>query len=321
MESPEPLESFEQEPAAPKSYLAGFWARIAALLIDCAILSLFGFFLAIFLQPVFVRMGQSGKLIGFAIAALYFSIFNSAIGNGQTIGKRMLNIRVVRKDGALLSPPGSFARYLVLALPYFLNGAYFESGPPALGYLLTFVIFGMGFSILYLAIFNRVSRQSLHDMVVGTYVINAYAQRTVPAGIPRLHYIAISLIMTVPLIFMAFASNGAKPDSLSELMKARRKVLELPFLVTASINDNTVKANGASTTNLIVKAYLKSDDVKNDTLALQVARVVLANDSASHDRDRISIVLGYGFDIGIASLWKNCGYVETPMGWITKANQ
>src|SRR5881398_2968636 len=114
MESSTPPSADESTAATrPHAYLAGFWPRLGAALIDFFILFLLGWLLAVFLEPSFARLGQAGRLIGFAIAGIYFSIFSSSIGNGQTVGKRILNLRVVRAERSVPGLLRAIGRYLV----------------------------------------------------------------------------------------------------------------------------------------------------------------------------------------------------------------
>ena len=71
----------------------------------------------------FAALGSWGRLVGFAVAWPYFGVMNSRLGGGQTLGKRLLGLRTVSLDGALLSPARGFLRSAVVSLPWFLNGA------------------------------------------------------------------------------------------------------------------------------------------------------------------------------------------------------
>ena len=68
--------------------ISGFWRRVGAFLIDSVILGVVGLVLGLFFSQQFVELGDWGRAIGFPIAAIYFAILNSRIGNGQTIGDR-----------------------------------------------------------------------------------------------------------------------------------------------------------------------------------------------------------------------------------------
>ncbi len=99
-------------------------------------------------------------------------------------------MRVVDANDQLLSLPRSLLRYAVLGIPFFANNL--PVSPTAvmstlLGYLLALVVFGGMFATTYLYIFNRRTRQSLHDLVVGSYVERcdgaAHWCRSPPCGV------------------------------------------------------------------------------------------------------------------------------------------
>ena len=78
---------------------------------------------------------------------------------------------------------------------------------------------GLG-TIAYLYVFNRHTRQSLHDLAVGSFVV-----RTPAAGLqigvtmPRLHMIVISCWLTLiaPLVGIWMARDNALADTLTPL--------------------------------------------------------------------------------------------------------
>src|SRR5262245_3395670 len=117
---PEPLAAPERPP------IAGFWRRLAAFVVDGLILAVPAMLLGFALFNWAASLGQAGRLIGFVVALLYFGLLNSRLGGGQTLGKRLLGIRVTDRNGAPLSPLRAILRYLVLAVPYFLNGLWFD---------------------------------------------------------------------------------------------------------------------------------------------------------------------------------------------------
>jgi len=173
---------------APK-WISGFWRRIVALCLDTLILGVAGLVLGLVLESTFVQMGAWGRLVGFAIALIYFGIMNSSIAGGQTIGKMALKLRVVNANGRPISIGKSLFRYFILATPFFLNGAQFpnELMTSFFMYPLSLIIFGGIFSIVYLYVFNRTTRQSLHDLLAGTFVVNANVEKHVAGTVWRVH--------------------------------------------------------------------------------------------------------------------------------------
>jgi uncharacterized RDD family membrane protein YckC len=84
--------------AGPTTRYADFWSRFAALLIDAVVL--------IIPSVVF----GSGRFFGgLAVTFLYHRLM-IAYWNGQTLGKRALNIRIARPDGSAVDPGVAAAR-------------------------------------------------------------------------------------------------------------------------------------------------------------------------------------------------------------------
>jgi uncharacterized RDD family membrane protein YckC len=85
--------------AAAKAVISGFWRRLLAFIFDGVLLGLVGVILGLLLFDSLARLGGWGRLIGFCHALVYFGVLNSAIGGGQTIGKRIMKIQVVDRTG------------------------------------------------------------------------------------------------------------------------------------------------------------------------------------------------------------------------------
>jgi uncharacterized RDD family membrane protein YckC len=99
-------EPYHAEPAK----IAGFWRRLLAFLIDCLILAIVGLVVGSIFFDAFAALGGWGKLVGFTIALIYFGTLNSTVGKGQTLGKRLVNIKVVNCEGEPISLHRSFLR-------------------------------------------------------------------------------------------------------------------------------------------------------------------------------------------------------------------
>jgi len=153
--------------------ISRFWSRIAAFAIDMTILSISGFILGLMFQNFLIRIGHYGYLFGFIICLVYFTIFNSKLFKGQTVGKLALMIQIVDKDGNYLSIGKSLYRALILFGPFFIlfvdiPGIYYGT----FLYMLHDIFFLSAYlGVVVLYIFNKGNRQSLHDILAGTFVI------------------------------------------------------------------------------------------------------------------------------------------------------
>jgi uncharacterized RDD family membrane protein YckC len=138
--------SAEVATAAVTTNKAGFWVRFFAILID-------GIGLSIVSNIITGAMGATDPLdpsrnaVSTLLGVLYFCYFWSEQGGGQTLGMRVLNIKVVRTDGSSLTLLQAFIRYLGL-----------------------FVSIACLFIGVIWAAFDS-NKQGWHDKIASTYVI------------------------------------------------------------------------------------------------------------------------------------------------------
>jgi uncharacterized RDD family membrane protein YckC len=186
---------------------AGFWPRSAAFIVDCPVLAAIGGLAGLVLAEVFVRLGGYARLLGFVIALTYFGVTNRVMCGGQTLGKRLLGVRVFGKTGALLTLSQSLLRYSVLGIAFFLNGVQIDSSASMspMGYVLSLLIFGGTLSIIYLYVFNRQGRRSLHDLAVGSSVVMAQVPVAAarPMPVRHVHLVVACVLLIVAAILPA----------------------------------------------------------------------------------------------------------------------
>jgi uncharacterized RDD family membrane protein YckC len=300
-------------------WISGFWRRIGALFIDTLILGIFGFILGLALESTFVEIGAWGRLIGFSIALVYFSIGNSSITEGQTLGKKVLKLRVVNFENSSISVGKSFLRYIILAIPFSLNGAHFtnEIMLSYLIYPLSFVIFGGFFSTPYLYIFNRATRQSLHDLIVGTYVVNSGVEKQEIGKVWKVHVVVTAVLFIAAAIAPAFTSQLAQTGSFKEMLAVQSVLANQPDVNYATISTNTTTftsvSEGTKTTTYVgSQIFLAKDNVSDVNLARQLASLIVENYPEAINKDAVRITLTYGYDIGIWSQWSNYAYNFNP---------
>jgi uncharacterized RDD family membrane protein YckC len=297
---------------------AGFWRRLGAFAIDSLLLGLAGLLIGLFAFDWLASLGGAGRLLGFSIALVYFGLSNSRTGHGQTLGKRLLGIEVIDLSGMHLSPARSAARFVVLGTPFFLNGAV--SGPLPLAILAGAVIFGGGGAILYLFVFNRATRRSLHDLVCGTWVV-----RTQPVGAVRVAplwrghlWIGLSLV-AVAVALSAFTWRLASQWKFPELLAVRSQLLARDDVADAGIfvGRSWLWNNGVreqtSYLNLTIQLRCRPDDY--ETAAADAVAVALAHYSDAKRQDSIAVTITYGYDIGIAHAWLNRSFHGSPEEW------
>jgi uncharacterized RDD family membrane protein YckC len=302
--------------------ISGFWRRLVAFVLDGIILGVPAFILGLFLFDQFARLGDWGLIVGFLVAFLYFGLMNSALGGGRTIGKRLMRIRVVDSNDSLITVSRSSARYLILAVPYFLNGVRI---PPKLllgwiAILFSFIVFGIGISIIYMFVFNRRTRQSLHDLVVGTFVIKADRSPAVPkptvwAG----HYVIVALILIASICAPLLLRGLITKSPFKELLPLQSSLMDMPDVRYASVFagkgfvSDSKGTRGTSEVSVVIEVNKRIPDY--DAFANGLARAVFDNYPEATQKDRLILTLIYGYDIGIARSSVTRGYSFSPAEW------
>ncbi len=125
------------------------------------------------------RLATAGHLVGFAIALVYAAMFESRWGGGRTPGKRLLDVTIVGRDGALLSPLRAALRGGIFSALLLCTGlGWFVRRVPVLDVVLNDVGMLATAATLLLFLFNLRTRQGLHDLAVGSFVVRG---RSLPA--------------------------------------------------------------------------------------------------------------------------------------------
>ncbi|MEK9713290.1 MAG: RDD family protein [Thalassolituus sp.] len=289
-----------------KNWIAGFWHRIAALVIDCLALGVIGFLLGLVFEGVFVQLGGVGRLIGFAVGLAYLGVLNSRVGGGQTLGKRVMAIRVSDSSGNAISIGKSLARYSVFATPFLLNRAQLpaEVFNSFLIYPIALAIFGGLFSIIYLYIFNRLTRQSLHDLVVGSFVVNVEAPVERPGSIWKGHLFVVGALVLAALAGTVYLKGLAGTAPFDKLQAAHAALNAHPDVSSAEVALSTshvrpMGEEGRKVDFARVQVGLSVNRIDDESLARELALIALEAYPDIRSRQSLRVSLVYGYDIGI----------------------
>lgn len=300
-------------------WISGFWRRVGAFFVDVIILGIVGIALGFVLEAQFVELGGWGRFVGFFIALVYFGLMNSRISGGQTFGKKVLKLKVVNSDNQSIDVLRSFARYSILGIPFFLNGAYFTSEALTSSwvlYPLSFMVLGGTLSVIYLYIFNRVTRQSLHDVIMGTFVVNVGVEKQETNPVWRPHLAIVGVIFVVAVIVPAVTSTFAQHESFKDLLSAQTALMKNPSINYATISYghsfSSENKESTITTYVSAQAFLKKNSMADAVLARKLAETLISKYSEALKKDVIQINLIYGYDIGIAYKWNNFAYKFNP---------
>src|ERR1700731_22707 len=132
-------------PAAVTGAKPGFWVRVVALIIDTILVGVVNSIIAAILSSS--TSGRTG--IQTLLGIIYFTYFWSASSPwpGQTVGDKLLNLRVIRTDGTDLTIVQALIRYV--------------------GLFVSFLVIFIG--VIWVA-FDP-NKQGWADKIAGTYVI------------------------------------------------------------------------------------------------------------------------------------------------------
>lgn len=312
------------EPPAVFPPIASIWRRFFAWAIDTLLLSVLGWGLGLIFSSFFCSLGPYGRPIGLIVTLPYFGILNSRLGGGQTLGKRLLKIAVRNNKNEPISLGRSLIRISILAIPALFNGwglPIFSN--PVIIWFLSLLIFGLGGAIFYTMVFNIKTRQGIHDMFLGTYVVylpgkpvvsyptTAKIHWYVPAIWTGLVAIAAIVMATIAPNLIANSpstnagdSSSALSAKLSSLMELSQTIYKDPRFFSVNANDHTFySADGQTTHLLVVTVWYKGRVTENgrEDVVLSIAKIVLDNYKDLDDYDGLQIKIISGFDIGIAS--------------------
>ena len=302
--------------------VAGFWRRCLAFFLDSVVIGLPAFLAGLLLFDQFAALGSWGRLVGFLIALIYFGVGNSAVTGGQTIGKKCVRIRVVTAIDQPISLPRSIFRYTIIGLPYFLNGAPFLQRAPT--WIVTgaaVILFGFGGAIIYLLIFNRRNRRSLHDLLAGTHVMRCdRAASSPPRPTWKGHFVIMAVAGLLMSGLVAVAYSFIKPETFGNLLNVQRALLDQPDVTTASVMQGTRFFAGfggerSSTTYLDIAVRVRSRPEDDAARADELIATTLRVFPEAQQTMRLNITIDYGYDLGIASGSVKQSFDFTPAEW------
>jgi uncharacterized RDD family membrane protein YckC len=327
------------EPLPPNRPFGALWRRAIALAIDGVIVGSVELAITFKLFETVSRLGWWGPVVGFWLALPYFAVLNSSIGNGQTLGKRLMHVQVIGREGATISLWSSVIRYTVLAVPLFLDEMVLPISrtPWVISALFSVLVFGLGGATLYLLLFNRRTRQGLHDLAAGSYVAEANSKS--PLKIESIwegHWVILGLLLLILSLFIKGGRDNLERQEalLPQLFEDVQLVEGMEGVQAATVQDvNQSESNDGKKKILVVTVYWlgKSASRQSDTstwlakfgkqredgeaFASQVAKLVIEHDSTVEEHDLLKVVIIRSCNLGVAHSQVSYPYQHAPAEW------
>jgi uncharacterized RDD family membrane protein YckC len=313
-------------PAA--SPIGGFWNRAIARFLDSIVLGLVGLLLSLVGLvlsgagvPLLEQLRAWGRGVGLVIALAYHGSLDSALGGGQTLGKRVMRLRVVGKDGAPITLPRSLVRAALPLVPWALSGLDLPglAAQPVAVVPVTSVLLvvGLGDVLLYLA--NRRSRQALHDLVCGTYVVWADAQGAIVLQPSRRVYVAFAAYVLAAVALAIVTTQvsllGLSPEEGRLARLVQQRIQEEQPVTSAQVSVGTMYGSTVSTRYIQVVARWRGRPENWDQAANNVAAALLKTYPGAVQVNSISVSIVTGYDIGLWSSFSTATTTLSPADW------
>jgi len=290
--------------------------RFIALLIDFVLLGITGYILGLFFEDFFVSLENYGTLIGSVICILYFGILNSSIGKGRTLGKIIINSKVVGLDSNYLSFGKASLRAFIAFFPL-LNVELFNEGRWMM--LILLIVMLVVFANIYFLFVNK-DRRCLHDILTGSIVLykpvdsftidehnDVSRKKLIGVGV-------VALLFMIMGVYMTFSSTYG----IGELLTAKEAIEKEPGVI--SVNKVNLSTTTNSSTNGPTETYTsinitvrinKESEVNNvDSKYFDdFLKIIRENIKEAGSVNYIKITLYYGYNIGIAN--KNRSMTKT----------
>ena len=309
--------------------LSKFWMRIWALLIDSLILGLFGFILGLIFKNFFISFGESAKLIGWIISLFYFTILNSKLYKGGTLGKKVMKIQVTDIKGNFIDVKTSFIRSLVFTAPFFLNG-FKIPGVSSFSFVTIIqgiIIFTIGLGIIVFYIFNKETRQSIHDIVAKTYVVQDFRNKEI-GFMPKIRKLPFYITGAILLVTIGVSIYSLSSTSkISKLVPVYEDILKQENITNAAVNMNYIPiTDDAGNKRFVytVTVYVNKDleitqnninEQAKNTELLETVKTFINSNAYDTDNDILNVVVVSGYDIGIAKQYKSFNFYKPISEW------
>lgn len=294
--------------------ISKLWPRIGAFILDSIALGLIGQLIGLFANDYFATLNHQGLLVGLVISFIYFSVGYSKFTKGQTIGKRIIKLKVVDSKNAYLSISKSILRAAIITIPYFLLNYplpfIIEDSP--LNFYKSLILLVFLLCIILFVFFNKSTRQSFHDLLVGSYVVevNSDSVKATPQvnqKVLTIFYGTMGGLLVIAVLFLRPNSKDESSSLFPHLEKVRIELFKLNGISNCSVTKATTTFLSKNRTvtkylDLSLKTEFKPSFSDNDSKEIieKAAMIAFNHYDSISNIDNIRIRLYYGYTIGIA---------------------
>lgn len=302
-------------PVSTNSPFAAQWRRMLAFLVDGALLSLLCAVLIFCCFTQLAALGEWGRGIGFLLAIGYFAIGNSRLTAGQTVGKRLLRIRAVDLAGQVISPQRSLLRAIIPAWILVMRDINISAGftVAVIVTLINLASYSLLLFELYMFVFDRPCRRTLHDYIAGSAVVNKAAENPLPTAekLTKFHHFILALGLLLLSAIAAQTIYQAWHDSRFE-PQAQGKLRGIAGVYSAAVMPLPPQKGRPAMFLVSVSTHKQLTEDYNRQLFPQMARVMIRYYPAVLKHERIVLSARYGVHLGIANWAPPVNYLRSP---------
>jgi uncharacterized RDD family membrane protein YckC len=294
--------------------VVGFWRRFFADFIDAIFLGIPGYGIGYLFRYTFSAMGLHAIWFGLVCSFLYYGLQHTRLCGGQTPGKRLLGIQVLRRDGEYLDFGKSFLRYLVVSFVFY-NGIYgglLNHLPPtammAAGSVYILIIIWAFFACFLMIPFHPLKR-GLHDIVAdsivvykGTFDSEAVGRLQDSAKTKRAFIILSvgSVILAGGCIIGLIRFTSGHSDDFAKLTEIQRFLGAEYDVPRVSANRSNGKAQSLAVV-IYVPLALFENKTEKELIRQEVFNKVYGRFNDLDQFGKLRVVIASGFNIGIAN--------------------
>ena len=185
--------------------------RMVAQVIDWVVQIAYFFLWVLFIRLTGIKFGPTAIITLVALPILFYCPLCEMLSGGQTIGKKLIMLRVIMADGTLPSPAAYLLRWLLMI-----------ADGPLLGYVGVLVM-----------ILNR-NNQRLGDMAAGTLVVKLHSYSKIQVSLDEYDYLTRGYHLSYPqaadlsleqVDIIRRAIDSEQPERISQLSQKVQQLL------------------------------------------------------------------------------------------------
>ena len=185
--------------------------RMVAQVIDWVVQIAYFFLWVLFIRLTGIKFGPTAIITLVALPILFYCPLCEMLSGGQTIGKKLIMLRVIMADGTLPSPAAYLLRWLLVV-----------ADGPLLGYVGVLVM-----------ILNR-NNQRLGDMAAGTLVVKLHSYSKIQVSLDEYDYLTRGYHPSYPqaadlsleqVDIIRRAIDSEQPERISQLSQKVQQLL------------------------------------------------------------------------------------------------